>query len=147
MVLKRYRFTAELVLDIADLTDEVVRTSISHYANAQELLADEWTWKHAELEKRLLHALLNHPEVLARFVQKKLAELFEADAVEQVKERYAMAEDAADILVPVINTLPPEDAAHIKRWIANEIFADNTATLDQCFTLRLDRTTLQEERP
>ena len=144
MPLKRYKVTFEFFLDIDELTDELATENIRRYSNFTELVRSPEHWEHVERQRHLLQALLEDEEVLREYVQNEVASQLEVRVEEQVKERLGDIDRDEDILIPLIDQLPPEDAVPFEEAIENGVFYENTEEFSRCFNLNLRRVSIGE---
>jgi hypothetical protein len=137
MVLKQYKLRLDFTVSINELTDEIVHESVGGFSNYDEIIKDTRTWKHAERQKRLLHALLANPDVLEKYVRKEVVGLFEVHANEEIKELFDSDEDEQELLMPVIDGLNKEDSEVFSSAIEDGLFSENTSEFSECFTIEL----------
>lgn len=146
MILKQFRFVVECSFDIEDLTRAVVHRSLKPLLNYEEAIEDEETWKSADRQQRLLHALLQDKAALDKFVRIQLAYRFQDLAMEVITPQLDTDQDSEDpeeaILLPMIERMSPEDVAGFARLMQeDECIID---LLTECFILKLERLTVSD---
>ena len=143
MILKQYRFVVECTFDIEDLSSEVVHRSLKPLLNYEEAINDTETWKSADRQRRLLHALLLNKEALDKFLRKELAWQFQNLASETIAPQLEVEDDSEEaIFLPMIERMSPEDVAAF----ANVMDGDESIIdlLVECLILKLERATISE---
>jgi hypothetical protein len=144
MILTQYRFVVECTFDIEDLTSEVVHRSLKPLLNYEAAIEDKETWKSAERQRRLLHALLQDKAALEKFVRIQLANQFQGLAYEVIAPYLAIEEDSEEtILLPMIERMSPEDVASFASVMESDEWIIDL--LAECFILKFDRATISEE--
>ncbi len=143
MILKQYRFVVECTFDIEDLTSEVVHRSLKPLLNYEEAIKDNETWKSADRQRRLLHALLSDKEALGKFVRKELAWQFQNLASETIAPELEVEDDSEEtIFLPLIERMSSEDIASFATVMeSDESIID---LLVECLVLKLERVTISE---
>lgn len=143
MILKQYRFVVECTFDIEDLTGEVVHRSLKPLLNYEEAINDKETWKSADRQRRLLHALLSDKEALEKFVRKELAWQFQNLVSETIAPELEVEDDSEEkIFLPLIERMSPEDIASFASVMeSDESIID---LLVECLILKLERATISE---
>jgi hypothetical protein len=146
MILKRYRFVVECTYDIEDLTSEVVRRSLERHPDYEDVIRDKETWESADRQRRLLHALLQDKAALEKFVPIQLAYRFQDLAMEVITPQLDPDEGLEDkevaILLPMIERMSAEDIASFASLMENDDCIIDL--LNECFILKLERTTISE---
>lgn len=145
MILKQYRFVVECTFDIEDLTSEVVHRSLKPLLNYEEAINDKETWKSADRQRRLLHALLSDKEALEKFVRKELAWQFQNLVSETIAPELEVEDDSEEtVFLPLIERMSPEDIASFASVMeSDESIID---LLVECLILKLERATISEVR-
>lgn len=146
MILKQYRFVVECTYDVEDLTSEVFRRSLERHPDYEDVIRDKETWKSADRQRRLLHALLQDKAALEKFVRIRLAYQFQDFAMEVITPHLDPDEGSEDpevaILLPMIERMSPEDIASFASLIERDDCIIDL--LNECFILKLERTTISE---
>ena len=146
MILKQYRFVVECTYDIEDLTSDVVHRDLKHHPDYEDVIRDKETWESADRQRRLLHALLQDKAALEKFVRIQLAYQFQDLAMEAITPQLDPDEGSDDpevaILLPMIERMSAEDIASFASLIErDDCIVD---LLNECFILKLERTTISE---
>lgn len=143
--LKQFRLSIELMLAVNELDDEVVAESLDLVANRDELLGDEWFLDNLERQRRLLHALLQCPEALARYVHMVAANLLVCTGADLAAAALDNAGDGQNLLAPAIDLLSDDDCDALSESAAVLTTPDVAPELQEfahCFTLRLENAAL-----
>ena len=117
VVLKQFRLAVEFTLDIEDAAKD-------------------------SIERRLLHALLDNPVALRRYVQKTLVSMFDDEVPEAIREALDLVEETEEILDPVINSMSYDDAARLRGDVEAGYFG--STMVEANFALRLERAEISE---
>jgi hypothetical protein len=138
LVRRRFRLTIELEVSIHDITDEQIEAAVER-ARSQGHGDPEWYRRAGERDRRLLRAVLRHPEIVGVILHGQTM-LAAEDGVQSLLRDT----DEEALLPAAIATLPPEDREFYEGVIAEGIFAENAEFYLDAGDFRTFRADLQE---
>src|SRR5215212_7357357 len=123
---KHIRVGLEFFVDMEAITRENVAKDLNDASNRDELLKDPETWEYAQKEQRLLDLLLQNRELLEEVIKKLVVEKIEPTLNSELHAAFEINQDEQELLWPLLEKLPDEDATHFQGAIDNDVFYEST---------------------
>ena len=136
--MKQYRLNLEFELNIQDMNEMLVRRRLKQIPNYEEVKNEPSLREMVEHQRMLLEGLLDNKETLEKYVHKLWIDMFEAYALNLLKEQLKeVEEDEQTILSPIIQGLSPKARKFFEEVMEEGIFSENTREFQECFQFKL----------
>jgi hypothetical protein len=141
---RRYRITADVCVEIHDITPEDVRSNMSRAANYEDIISKDWLWEQARHCRELLLALSAKPEALNGFArQEVLAEVKSgSEAINALGDSHEF--DERELIRCVLDRLSPAAQGHFTAALHEEYWTEALHHLTCATRTRVEHVSLVE---
>jgi hypothetical protein len=141
LVERRYRVTADVVIQVHDITPETVHNVLSGSTNYDEIIGEEWPWAQARASRELLREIIKTPEILDRLFKEKAVVEVQLGEFFDEKLRKAVSPDGLDedeFVQPVVKSLSSTASELLQEAIEQHYYPEATEQLTRAIDSRVD---------